>query len=87
MAFVAGLRAFMNVLNYRQMKFWIALLSHVIWIPRMKDALKIYDHLWPLLLLKSKIIFNCVCIYVCQHVLGEVLKLQHMTGCRRFFIS
>lgn len=32
MAFIAALRVFLNVLNYREIKFWIALLSHMLYV-------------------------------------------------------
>lgn len=68
--------------------------SYVIYISCVKDVMQIYhltlalDHLYSCL----KIIFNNVGIYgqknaFASMVLGTVLKLEHMTGCMRFFMK
>lgn len=64
MAFIADLKFFCNALNYGNEVLDCIAFSYIICSPCMKDAMQMYHQLWPLLLLKSKIILNYAHIYV-----------------------
>lgn len=64
MAFIADLRVFRNALNDGNEVLDCIAFSYIICSPCMKDAMQMYHQLWPLLLLKSKIILNYAHIYV-----------------------